>query len=126
MNFKRLLNHMAPKKRFCRMAERTFRSILTKHYPDIKFHGEDPDDADLWVRCIGNWGVDRVLFDRDTGGVRMWRITKFWESLFDERGESIPSNLGLCFDFWRENDAWGLARKFEEAYSTLPDGATTK
>jgi len=55
-----------------------------------------------------------------------WRITKFWESLFDERGESIPSNLGLCFDFWRENDAWGLARKFEEVYTTLPDGATTK
>ena len=73
MNFKRLLNHMAPKKRFGRMAERTFRSILTKHYPDIKFHGEDPDDADLWVRCIGYWGVDHVLFDRDTGLVRMWR-----------------------------------------------------
>lgn len=72
MNFKRILNRMAPKKRLARMAERTFRSILTKHYPDIRFYGEEPDDADLWVRGTGYWGIDRVLFDRDTGGVRMW------------------------------------------------------
>ena len=43
-------------------------------------------------------------------------ITEFWETLFDERKESIPSNLGLTYEFWRDDDAWDLARKFAKAY----------
>lgn len=53
MNFKRLLNHMAPRKNFGRMAERTFRSILTKHYPGIKFHGEESTTCICMRRPLG-------------------------------------------------------------------------
>jgi hypothetical protein len=46
-------------------------------------------------------------------------ITEFWESLFDERKVSVPSNLGLRYDFWRpDSDAWNLAEKFAAAYSS--------
>ena len=46
-------------------------------------------------------------------------LEKFWETLFAERGESIPSNLGLNYDFWRSGDAWDLAHKFCMCYGKM-------
>jgi len=77
MNFKRLLNHMAPRKNFGRMAERTFRSILTKHYPGIKFYGEASTDLHLYAKTLGNWEVDRVTYNRNTGCVSLWRTHSY-------------------------------------------------
>lgn len=54
------------------MTEKAFRYILTKHYPNIKFHEETNCD-DIWVIPIGNWGVDRVLFSKSEKHARMWR-----------------------------------------------------
>lgn len=73
MNFKRLLNHMAPKKKFGSMAERTFRSILTKHYPNIKFHGEESTGPHLYAKALGDWEAGRVTYDRNTGRAPRWR-----------------------------------------------------
>ena len=54
------------------MTEQAFRYILTKHYPNIKFHGETDSD-DIRVIPVGNWGVDRVLFSKSEKHDRMWR-----------------------------------------------------
>jgi len=47
--------------------------------------------------------------------------TEFWETLFDERDESIPSNLGLTYEFWRSGDAWNLADKFCTCYQRMKE-----
>lgn len=104
MNFKRLLNHMAPRKRFGRMTERTFRSILAKYYPGIKFHGEESTDLHLYVKALGNWEVDRVTYNRDTCGVSLWRPHSYdygFESAKAFR-EWVAKQVTAGHDFERE------------------------
>ena len=54
------------------MTEQAFRFILTKHYPNIKIYAIKGYD-DIWVIPVGNWGVDRVLFNKSSKHARLWK-----------------------------------------------------
>lgn len=77
------------------MTEQAFRFILTKHYPNIKIYAIKGYD-DIWVIPVGNWGVDRVLFNKTAKHARLWKT---------HGSDYHFSNNTIEFERWVEEQA---------------------
>lgn len=60
-----------PKKEL--VTEEQFLQTFKKIYPDVQVHYGVEDYDDIWVRAIGYWDADRILYSRTNQEVRMWR-----------------------------------------------------
>lgn len=87
------------------ISEKEFVEAVKELYPNALFHQlDDKDYDDVWIRGIGYWEADRVLYSRSDRNIRMWRNFGGWDRHF--------KNLA-AFKEWLKN-AHANNRKFEE------------
>lgn len=87
------------------ISEEEFVEAVKELYPNALFHPLDDDDSDdVWIRGIGYWEADRVLYSRSDKNIRMWRNFGGWDRHF--------KNLA-AFKEWLKK-AHADNRKFEE------------
>lgn len=87
------------------ISEEEFVEAVKELYPNALFHQlDDKDFDDVWIRGIGYWEADRVLYSRSDRNIRMWRNFGGFDRHF--------KNLAV-FKEWLKN-AHANNRKFEE------------
>lgn len=87
------------------ISENEFVEAVRELYPNALFHQLDEKDFDdVWIRGIGYWEADRVLYSRSDRNIRMWRNFGGCDRHF--------KNLNV-FKEWLKN-AHANNRKFEE------------
>jgi hypothetical protein len=87
------------------ISEKEFVEAVRELYPNALFHQLDEKDFDdVWIRGIGYWEADRVLYSRSDRNIRMWRNFGGWDRHF--------KNLAV-FKAWLKN-AHANSCKFEE------------
>ena len=92
-------------KKHAGISEKEFVEAVRELYPNALFHQLDEKDFDdVWIRGIGYWEADRVLYSRSDMNIRMWRNFGGYDRHF--------KNLAV-FKEWLKN-AHTNNRKFEE------------
>lgn len=87
------------------ISEEEFVEAVKELYPNALFHLlDDKDSDDVWIRGIGYWEADRVLYSRSDKNIRMWRNFGGFDRHF--------KNLNV-FKAWLKN-AHANKHKFEE------------
>lgn len=87
------------------ISEEEFVEAVKELYPNALFHQlDDKDFDDVWIRGIGYWEADRVLYSRSDKNIRMWRNFGGFDRHF--------KNLAV-FKEWLKK-AHADNRKFEE------------
>lgn len=87
------------------ISEEEFVEAVKELYPNALFHQlDDKDFDDVWIRGIGYWEADRVLYSRSDKNIRMWRNFGGFDRHF--------KNLNV-FKKWLKS-AHTDGRKFEE------------
>ena len=91
------------------ISEEEFVAAVKELYPNALFHPlDDKECDDVWIRGIGYWEADRVLYSRSDKNIRMWRNFGGFDRHF--------KNLAV-FKEWLKN-AHANKRKFEETSET--------
>lgn len=87
------------------ISEKEFVEAVRELYPNALFHQLDEKDFDdVWIRGIGYWEADRVLYSRSDKNIRMWRNF----GRFDRHFKNLAA-----FKEWLKS-AHANNRKFEE------------
>ncbi len=88
------------------ISEEEFVEAVKELYPNALFHSlDDKEFDDVWIRGIGYWEADRVLYSRSDKNIRMWRNF----GRYDRHFKSLA-----VFKEWLKS-AHANNRKFEEA-----------